>query len=50
MSEGDVLNSRREGPFERVVVAVNRWIVIVMMAVMTTLVFVNVVCRREPEG
>jgi TRAP-type C4-dicarboxylate transport system permease small subunit len=45
MSEGDVGKSRHEGAFERVVVTVNRWIVIAMMAVMTVLVFVNVVCR-----
>jgi TRAP-type C4-dicarboxylate transport system permease small subunit len=45
MSEGDVGKSRREGTFERVMVAVNRWIVIAMMAVMATLVFMNVVSR-----
>jgi TRAP-type C4-dicarboxylate transport system permease small subunit len=45
MSEGDVGKPRREGTFERVMVAVNRWIVIAMMAVMATLVFMNVVSR-----
>ena len=45
MPEGDVGKSRREGSFERVLVTLNRWIVIVMMAVMATLVFMNVVCR-----
>ena len=45
MSEGDVSKSAREGTFEQVMVTVNRWIVIVMMAVMATLVFTNVVCR-----
>lgn len=45
MSDGDVGKSRREGTFERVMVAVNRWIVIAMMAVMATLVFMNVVSR-----
>jgi len=45
MSEGDVSKSAREGTFEQVTVSVNRWIVIVMMAVMATLVFMNVICR-----
>ena len=45
MSEGDVSKSAREGTFEQVMVTVNRWIVIVMMAVMATLVFMNVVSR-----
>ena len=45
MSEADVDKSRREGSFERVIVTVNRWIVISMMAVMATLVFMNVVSR-----
>ena len=45
MSEADVGKSRREGSFERVIVTVNRWIVISMMAVMATLVFMNVVSR-----
>jgi TRAP-type C4-dicarboxylate transport system permease small subunit len=31
--------------FEAGLIAVNRWVVFLMMAVMTTLVFVNVVCR-----
>jgi TRAP-type C4-dicarboxylate transport system permease small subunit len=43
--ETDVGKSHREGAFERVVVTVNRWVVIAMMVVMTTLVFMNVVCR-----
>lgn len=33
MSEADVGKSRRKGPFERVLVTLNRWIVIAMMAV-----------------
>ena len=45
MSEDNVGKSPREGTFERVVVTVNRWIVIAMMTVMTGLVFMNVVCR-----
>jgi TRAP-type C4-dicarboxylate transport system permease small subunit len=45
VSEGDVDKSRREGLFERVLVTVNRWIIIAMMAVMVVLVFVNVFCR-----
>ncbi len=45
MGEGDVGKPRREGTFERVMVTVNRWMVIAMMAVMATLVFMNVVCR-----
>jgi len=45
VSEADVDKSRREGSFERVIVTVNRWIVISMMAVMATLVFMNVVSR-----
>ena len=45
MSEGDVGKSRREGSFERVLVTLNRWIVIAMMAVMVLLVFMNVVSR-----
>jgi TRAP-type C4-dicarboxylate transport system permease small subunit len=45
MSETEVCKSRREGAFERIVVTVNRWIIIAMMVVMATLVFVNVVCR-----
>ena len=45
MSETDVGKPRREGTFERVIVTANRWVVIAMMAVMTTLVFMNVVCR-----
>ena len=45
MSEGDVGKPSREGSVERIMVTVNRWIVIVMMAVMTILVFVNVICR-----
>lgn len=31
--------------FEQVMVAANRWVIFVMMAVMATLVFVNVICR-----
>src|SRR5512144_1674906 len=34
-----------EGTFERVFIALNRWIVIVMTSVMVILVFLNVVCR-----
>ncbi len=45
MAEGDVGKPRREGTFERAMVTANRWVVIAMMAVMTTLVFMNVVCR-----
>ncbi len=45
MSEGNVANSRMEGTFERVFIALNRWIVIVMTSVMVMLVFLNVVCR-----
>jgi len=45
VSEGDVGKPSREGSVERIMVTVNRWIVIVMMAVMTILVFVNVICR-----
>jgi TRAP-type transport system small permease protein len=45
VSEGDVGKYRREGTFERVLVTLNRWIVIAMMAVMVVLVFMNVVCR-----
>ncbi len=45
VSEGDTGKPRREGNFERVIVAMNRWIIITMMVVMTTLVFLNVVCR-----
>jgi TRAP-type C4-dicarboxylate transport system permease small subunit len=45
VSETDVGKSRQEGTFERVMVAVNRWIVIAMMAVMATLVFMNVISR-----
>ena len=45
MSEGEVHKPRREGTLERIIVTANQWIVIVMMAVMTTLVFINVVCR-----
>ena len=45
MPEGDVGKSRREGSFERVLVTLNRWIVIAMMAVMVLLVFMNVVSR-----
>jgi len=45
VSEGDVGKSRREGSFERVMVTLNRWIVIAMMAVMVLLVFMNVVSR-----
>ncbi len=45
MSEPDVSKPRREGRFERVIVTANQWIVIAMMVVMTTLVFVNVICR-----
>ncbi len=45
MFEGDIRKSRRESTFERVMVTGNRWIVIAMMAVMATLVFMNVVCR-----
>jgi TRAP-type C4-dicarboxylate transport system permease small subunit len=45
VSEGDVGKSRREGSFERVLVTLNRWIVIAMMAVMVLLVFMNVVSR-----
>ena len=45
MSEGDLGKSRREGSFERVLVTLNRWIVIAMMAVMVLLVFMNVVSR-----
>ena len=45
MSERDVSKPRREGTCERILVTVNQWIVIIMMAVMATLVFTNVVCR-----
>lgn len=45
MSEGDAGKSCREGTFERVMITGNRWIVIAMMAVMATLVFMNVVSR-----
>ena len=45
VSEGDVGKFRHEGTFERVVVTVNRWIIIAMMAAMTVLVFMNVICR-----
>jgi TRAP-type C4-dicarboxylate transport system permease small subunit len=45
MSEGDVHKSWHGGAFERVVVTGNRWIIMAMMAVMTVLVFMNVVCR-----
>ena len=45
MSERDGSKPRREGTFERVMVTVNQWIVIAMMAVMATLVFINVICR-----
>ena len=45
VSESDVGKSRREGTFERVLVMLNRWIVIAMMAVMVLLVFMNVVSR-----
>jgi TRAP-type C4-dicarboxylate transport system permease small subunit len=45
VSEADVGKSRREGTSERVIVTMNRWIVIAMMAVMATLVFMNVVSR-----
>ena len=45
MSETHVGKPRREGTFERVIVTANRWIVIAMMAVMATLVFMNVVSR-----
>jgi TRAP-type C4-dicarboxylate transport system permease small subunit len=45
VSEADVGKSRREGSFDRVIVTVNRWIVIAMMAVMVVLVFMNVVSR-----
>jgi TRAP-type C4-dicarboxylate transport system permease small subunit len=45
VSEGDVGKSRRGGSFERVLVTLNRWIVIAMMAVMVLLVFMNVVSR-----
>ena len=45
MSKADVGKSHQEGIFERVLVTANRWIVIAMMAVMATLVFMNVVSR-----
>jgi len=45
VSEGDVGKSRREGSFEGILVTLNRWIVIAMMAVMVLLVFMNVVSR-----
>ena len=45
VSEGDTGKPRREGKFERVMVTINRWVIIAMMVVMATLVFVNVVCR-----
>ncbi len=45
MSETHVGKPRREGTLERVIVTANRWVVIAMMIVMTTLVFVNVICR-----
>ncbi len=45
MSEGGVDRSPRKKWFEWLLVTLNRWIVIAMMAVMVTLVFVNVVCR-----
>jgi TRAP-type C4-dicarboxylate transport system permease small subunit len=45
VSESDVGKSRREGTFERVLVTLNRWIIIAMMAVMVLLVFMNVVSR-----
>jgi len=45
VSERDVSKPRREGTFERILVAANQWIVIAMMGVMATLVFINVVCR-----
>ncbi|MEW6664229.1 MAG: TRAP transporter small permease [Thermodesulfobacteriota bacterium] len=45
MPKNDVGRLRQESPLERVVVTVNRWIIIAMMAVMVVLVFMNVVCR-----
>lgn len=45
MTQGNPCDSYREGRFERVLVTLNRWIVIAMMAAMATLVFFNVVCR-----
>jgi TRAP-type C4-dicarboxylate transport system permease small subunit len=45
VSQDDVGKFRQEARLERVVVTVNRWIVIAMMAVMVVLVFMNVVCR-----
>ena len=34
-----------EGSFERVLVKLNRWLLIIMAGVMVVLVFLNVVCR-----
>ena len=45
MAEDEVGKFRQEARLERVVVTLNRWIVIAMMAVMVVLVFMNVFCR-----
>ncbi len=45
MSESSGGKSQQGGPFERVLVKLNQWIVIAMTAVMVLLVFMNVVCR-----
>jgi TRAP-type C4-dicarboxylate transport system permease small subunit len=45
VSGRDAGKSPREGSFERVLVMMNRWTILTMMALMVLLVFMNVVCR-----